>query len=32
VHQGELVIVTKGELSGVQGGTNSMRILKVILT
>jgi pyruvate kinase len=32
VHQGDLVIVTKGELSGVQGGTNSMRILKVILT
>ena len=32
VHQGDLVIVTKGELSGVQGGTNSMQILKVILT
>jgi len=32
VRQGDLVIVTKGELSGVQGGTNSMRILKVILT
>jgi hypothetical protein len=24
--------VTKGELSGVQGGTNSMQILKVHLT
>jgi pyruvate kinase len=32
VHQGDLVIVTKGELSGVQGGTNSMQILKVNLT
>jgi pyruvate kinase len=32
VRQGDLVIVTKGELSGVQGGTNSMQILKVILT
>jgi pyruvate kinase len=31
VHQGDLVIVTKGELSGVQGGTNSMQILKVNL-
>jgi len=25
------VILTKGELSGVQGGTNSMQILKVSL-
>jgi len=30
VKQGDLVILTKGELSGVQGGTNSMQILKVI--
>jgi pyruvate kinase len=29
VRQGDLVILTKGELSGVQGGTNSMQILKV---
>ena len=28
----DLVIITKGELSGVQGGTNSMQILKVHLT
>ena len=27
--EGDLVIVTKGELSGVSGGTNSMKILKV---
>ncbi|HYL02117.1 MAG TPA: pyruvate kinase [Steroidobacteraceae bacterium] len=27
----DLVILTKGELSGVQGGTNSMLILKVVL-
>ena len=27
----DLVIITKGELSGVQGGTNSMQILKVTL-
>jgi pyruvate kinase len=26
---GDLIIVTKGELTGVQGGTNSMRILEV---
>ncbi len=32
VRQNDLVIVTKGELSGVQGGTNSMQILKVILS
>jgi len=29
VNEGDLLIITKGELSGVQGGTNSMRILKV---
>jgi pyruvate kinase len=29
VDRGDLVILTKGELSGVQGGTNSMQILKV---
>ena len=29
VRQGDLVILTKGELSGVQGGTNCMQILKV---
>ena len=27
--EGELVILTKGELSGVSGGTNSMKILRV---
>jgi pyruvate kinase len=27
----DLVILTKGELSGVEGGTNSMQILKVVL-
>ena len=27
----DLVILTKGELSGVEGGTNSMQILKVTL-
>jgi len=32
VSPGDLVILTKGELSGVQGGTNSMQILKVILS
>jgi pyruvate kinase len=31
VQQDDLVILTKGELSGVQGGTNSMQILKVTL-
>ncbi|MBV9344861.1 MAG: pyruvate kinase [Gammaproteobacteria bacterium] len=31
VDRQDLVILTKGELSGVQGGTNSMQILKVIL-
>ena len=29
VKRGDLVILTKGELYGVQGGTNSMQILKV---
>jgi len=29
VQRGDLVILTKGEQSGVQGGTNSMQILKV---
>ncbi|HZO22215.1 MAG TPA: pyruvate kinase [Steroidobacteraceae bacterium] len=31
VKANDLVILTKGELSGVQGGTNSMLILKVVL-
>jgi pyruvate kinase len=31
VNRRDLVILTKGELSGVQGGTNSMQILKVTL-
>ena len=31
VKMNDLVILTKGELSGVQGGTNSMQILKVSL-
>jgi pyruvate kinase len=31
VKKNDLVILTKGELSGVQGGTNSMLILKVAL-
>jgi pyruvate kinase len=31
VKPNDLVILTKGELSGVQGGTNSMQILKVSL-
>src|SRR5262249_22358788 len=31
VKRDDLVILTKGELSGVQGGTNSMQILKVAL-
>jgi len=31
VELNDLVILTKGELSGVQGGTNSMQILKVVL-
>jgi pyruvate kinase len=29
VRAGDLVILTKGELSGVSGGTNSLRILQV---
>ena len=29
VDEGDLVILTKGELSGVQGGTNSLKILEV---
>jgi pyruvate kinase len=29
VDEGDLIIVTKGELSGVSGGTNSMQILRV---
>jgi len=29
VEEGDLVIFTKGELSGVSGGTNSMQIIKV---
>jgi pyruvate kinase len=31
VKKRDLVILTKGELSGVEGGTNSMQILKVTL-
>ncbi len=31
VELNDLVILTKGELSGVQGGTNCMQILKVTL-
>src|SRR5215469_13501633 len=31
VQQSDLVILTKGEASGVQGGTNSMQIVKVAL-
>lgn len=31
VKEGDLVILTKGELSGVQGGTNSLQILKVLM-
>jgi pyruvate kinase len=29
VDEGDQVILTKGDLSGVQGGTNSMQILRV---
>jgi len=32
VHEGDLLILTKGEHSGVEGGTNSMQILKVIVS
>jgi pyruvate kinase len=31
VERGDLVILTKGELSGVEGGTNSLQIVKVAL-
>jgi pyruvate kinase len=31
VAEGDLVILTKGELSGVSGGTNSLQILQVRL-
>jgi pyruvate kinase len=31
VERGDLVILTKGERSGVEGGTNSLQILKVTL-
>ncbi|MGA1769453.1 MAG: pyruvate kinase alpha/beta domain-containing protein, partial [Steroidobacteraceae bacterium] len=27
--EGDLVIITKGELRGVKGGTNTMKILRV---
>jgi pyruvate kinase len=30
VKEGDLIIFTKGELSGVAGGTNSMQILQVV--
>lgn len=30
VEEGELIILTKGELTGVQGGTNSLQILQVM--
>jgi pyruvate kinase len=30
VKDGDLIILTKGELSGVAGGTNSMQILQVM--
>jgi pyruvate kinase len=29
VEKGELVIVTKGELTGIEGGTNALTILRV---
>jgi pyruvate kinase len=29
VNVGDQIILTKGDLSGVQGGTNSMQILRV---
>jgi pyruvate kinase len=29
VKEGELVIITKGDLNGVQGGTNAMKIVRV---
>jgi len=30
VDVGDQIILTKGELSGVQGGTNSMQIVRVL--
>ena len=30
VKEGDFIILTKGELTGVVGGTNSMRILQVV--
>ena len=30
VKEGDLIILTKGELTGVAGGTNSMQILQVV--
>jgi pyruvate kinase len=30
VEVGDQIILTKGDLSGVQGGTNSMQILRVV--
>jgi hypothetical protein len=30
VKENDLIILTKGELTGVAGGTNSMQILKVL--
>jgi hypothetical protein len=30
VAEGDSIILTKGELSGVSGGTNSMQILRVV--
>ena len=29
VQEGDLVLLTKGDLAGVQGGTNSMKIVRV---
>ena len=29
VAEGDLVVLTKGDLAGVQGGTNSMKIVRV---
>ena len=29
VHDGELVIITKGDLAGTAGGTNTIKIVKV---
>jgi pyruvate kinase len=29
VEDGDLVIITKGDLTGISGGTNSMKILRV---